>query len=113
MEGEGKISRYVGTLLFLAAMTFMIGFWWARTTNAPTSVGLFMMKGLTYTIYVMVVAAGYMAAVGTYHTFLAVMGWDGEPGLLSDGERSGPLSGGPEGEEEAAPQAPVVETKSA
>ena len=43
-------------------------------------------------------AAGiYMAAVGIYHTVLAALGLDGEPGIFSSGGRSGPLSGPPPG----------------
>jgi hypothetical protein len=30
----------------------------------------------------MALAAAYMAAVGAYHTILALFGWDGGPGIL-------------------------------
>jgi hypothetical protein len=93
MEGNSKITRYLGTLLFVAAMTFMIGFWWARSTGASDATSLFMMKGLAYTLYTMTACAAFMAIVGAYHTVLALLGLDGEPGLLSGGERTGPLSG--------------------
>jgi hypothetical protein len=93
MENNGKLSRYFGTLLFVSAMVNMIGFMWGRTTNHG-DLGLKFGIGLKYTMYVMVACAGYMAFVGIYHTFLAVMGWDGQPGIFSKGARSGPFSGG-------------------
>src|SRR5690348_8241054 len=94
MGGSGKISRYVGTAIFASAMTCMIGFMWGRTSG-HAELGLAFGKGLKYTLYVMVACAAYMAFVGIYHTFLAVMGWDGQPGLFSQGERSGPMSSPP------------------
>jgi len=44
-----------------------------------------------------------MAAVGLYHTILAALGLDGEPGIFSRGGRSGPFSGPPEGYRERRP----------
>jgi len=90
---QGKLSRYVGTLLFFAAITCMVGFVWARTSQHPS----FLVWGmaLKWVLITLVACAGYMAAVGLYHTILAALGLDGEPGILSKGERSGPLSGPP------------------
>ena len=91
--GQGKFSRYVGTLLFISAITCMIGFWWARTTDSPT--WIYWANGAKWTLITLVACAGYMASVGIYHTILAALGLDGEPGLFSNGGRSGPFSGPP------------------
>jgi hypothetical protein len=91
--GQGKFSRYVGTLLFFVAITCMIGFWWSRTSGSDTF--LYWAQGLKWTLILLVACAGYMAFVGLYHTILAALGLDGEPGIFSNGGRSGPLSGPP------------------
>jgi len=91
--GQGKLSRYVGTALFFAAITSMIGFWWARTSGSDS--WMFWAQGLKWTLIALVACAIYMAGVGIYHTVLAALGLDGEPGLFSDGGRSGPFSGPP------------------
>jgi hypothetical protein len=91
--GQGKLSRYIGTLLFAAAITGMVGFWWARTTGRES--WIYWAKGLEVTLIVLAACAAYMAGVGLYHTLLAALGLDGEPGLFSDGGRSGPFSGPP------------------
>jgi hypothetical protein len=98
--GQGKLSRYVGTLLFTLAIAFMIGFWWSRTSNSDTF--YFWATGLKWTLLTLVGCACYMAGVGIYHTLLAALGLDGEPGIFSKGHRSGPLSGPPA---DAAPPA--------
>jgi hypothetical protein len=90
-----KLSRYGGTLLFLWGVASMAGFFIART-DGDVELGRIFQKSLIYWVYVCLVAGGYMAAVGLYHTFLAVFGLDGEPGLFSRGKRTGPLSGTPE-----------------
>jgi hypothetical protein len=91
--GQSKLSRYVGTFLFAAAITCMIGFWWSRTAGSDSWV--IWARGLIGTLIVLGVCIAYMAAVGLYHTALAVLGLDGEPGIFSKGARSGPLSGPP------------------
>jgi hypothetical protein len=91
--GQGKLSRYVGTLLFAVAFTCMIGFVWALTSGSPSRIA--WGTALKWTLITMVACAGYMAAVGLYHTILAALGLDGEPGIFSQGERSGPFSGPP------------------
>jgi len=93
--GQGKLSRYVGTLLFFAAISSMIGFWWARTSGSDS--WMFWATSLKWTLLTLVACAVYMAGVGIYHTVLAALGLDGQPGLFSSGERSGPFSGPPEG----------------
>jgi len=98
--GQSKLSRYVGTFLFAAAITCMVGFWWARTTGSSS--WLFWAQGLKWTLIVLVACAAYMAAVGLYHTALAALGLDGQPGIFSRGARSGPFSGPPEGRGEPA-----------
>ena len=91
--GQSKFSRYVGTLLFTAAITSMIGFWWSRTTGSES--WLIWATALKWTLLTLAGCAVYMAAVGIYHTVLAALGLDGEPGLFSSGGRSGPFSGPP------------------
>jgi hypothetical protein len=106
--GQSKLSRYAGTFLFFAAISCMIGFWWARTTGSET--WLFWAQGLKWTLITLAVCAGYMAAVGIYHTILAALGLDGEPGIFSRGARSGPFSGPPKGTPPQVPHASSVET---
>src|SRR5713226_7777965 len=89
--GQSKISRYIGTFLFAAAITSMIGFWWARTSGSES--WLFWGWALIGTLVTLGICAAYMAGVGLYHTFLAALGLDGEPGIFSRGGRSGPFSG--------------------
>jgi hypothetical protein len=108
--GGGKLTRLVGTIFLVAGVSLMCAFWWARSTGHG-DLGVFFGKGLRYLMYGMLVCVGYMALVGAYHTFLAVFGLDGEPGLFSGGARSeGPLSGAPSTEPPAAPppQPPTV-----
>jgi hypothetical protein len=102
--GQTKLSRYVGTFLFASAITCMIGFWWARTSGSET--WLFWAKGAKWTLIALVICAGYMAAVGLYHTALAALGLDGQPGIFSSGGRSGPLSGPPPGYSQGPAESP-------
>jgi hypothetical protein len=99
--GQGKLSRYLGTLLFAAAISSMIGFWWARTNGSES--WIYWAQGLKWTLIILAGCALYMAGVGLYHTALAALGLDGEPGLFSSGGRSGPFSGPPEGPHHARP----------
>jgi hypothetical protein len=91
--GRTKFSRYLGTLLFFTAITSMVGFWWARTTGSDSF--MIWAQVLKWTLITLASCAVYMAAVGLYHTALAALGLDGEPGLFSSGGRSGPFSGPP------------------
>ncbi len=97
--GGGKLTRLVGTLFLVFGVTLMCAFWWARSTGHG-ELGVFFGKGLRYLMYAMLACVAYMGLVGAYHTFLAVFGLDGEPGLFSSGRRTGPMSGS--GEEAAA-----------
>ncbi len=87
-----KFTRYLGTFIFLWGVTAMMGFFIART-GGHLALGHAFQRALVAWIWVVVAAGGYMAAVGVYHTALAVLGLDGEPGLFSRGARTGPLSG--------------------
>jgi hypothetical protein len=102
--GSGKLSRYVGTFLFTAAITCMVGFWWARTSGSDTF--LLWATGLKWTLITLAGCAVYMAGVGLYHTILAALGLDGQPGIFSKGERTGPFSGAPMPPPPEPPQAP-------
>jgi hypothetical protein len=108
--GQGKLSRYLGTLLFVAAISCMIGFWWARTSGSDA--WLLWAQGLKWTLIVMAVCAAYMAGVGLYHTILAALGLDGQPGIFSSGGRSGPFSGLPEAERKTRAISRPVESDS-
>ncbi len=94
--GQSKISRYIGTFLFASAISCMLGFWWARTSGSESWV--IWARGLKWTLIILALCAGYMAAVGLYHTILAALGLDGQPGIFSKGARTGPFSGLPERE---------------
>lgn len=99
--GQSKLSRYVGTFLFSAAIVSMIGFWWSRTSGSETF--LYWATALKWSLIILAVCGLYMAAVGLYHTLLAAFGLDGEPGIFSKGERSGPFSGPPADHRQAVP----------
>jgi hypothetical protein len=90
---RGKASRYIGTFLFTTSISCMIGFWWSRTNGSDTF--LIWAQGLKWSLIALVSCAAYMAGVGLYHTALAALGLDGEPGIFSKGGRSGPFSGPP------------------
>ena len=75
--GQSKLSRYLGTLLFTAAIVCMIGFWWSRTAGSES--WLAWAQTLKWTLIALSVMGGYMAAVGLYHTILAALGLDGQP----------------------------------
>jgi hypothetical protein len=97
--GQTKLSRYVGTLLFTTAIACMIGFWWSRTSGSDTF--MIWATALKWTLIALAGCALYMASVGIYHTILAALGLDGEPGIFSKGGRSGPFSGPPVGYDDA------------
>jgi hypothetical protein len=99
--GQSKLSRYLGLFLFTAAIACMIGFWWSRSTGSER--WMMWAVGLKWTLIALAITAAYMAAVGLYHTVLAALGLDGEPGLFSSGERSGPFSGPPVDAQRAVP----------
>jgi hypothetical protein len=99
--GQSKLSRYLGTFLFTAAIVCMIGFWWSRTSDSDSF--LVWAQALKWILISLAVMGGYMAAVGLYHTILAALGLDGEPGIFSQGQRSGPFSGPPVDAHHAVP----------
>jgi hypothetical protein len=53
-----------------------------------------------------------MAAVGLYHTILAALGLDRQPGIFSRGARTGPFSGLPERDRPEAEVSSKVDRKS-
>ena len=100
--GQSKLSRYLGMFLFTAAIICMVGFWWSRTPGNERSFYVWA-TALKWTLISLGVMGGYMAAVGLYHTILAALGLDGEPGIFSAGQRSGPFSGPPVDANHAVP----------
>jgi hypothetical protein len=68
-------------LLTIAVLTCLVGFVHARVSGPAASARGWMI-GLLVCFALIAVAAIYMAAVGLYHTVLALMGWDGGPGIL-------------------------------
>jgi hypothetical protein len=88
--GQGKLTRYLLTILFVSAIACMVGFWWARSADSAS--WKFWALGLKWTLITLAACGAYMAFVGIYHTVLAALGLDGQPALFSKGERSGPIS---------------------
>jgi hypothetical protein len=77
-----KFLRMGAALLTVGVLTCLVGFVHARVSGGPAENGLPWMIGLLVCFAVMALAALYMAAVGLYHTVLALFGWDGGPGIL-------------------------------
>src|SRR5947209_5934340 len=75
-----KFLRYGAALLTVAVLGCLAGFAIAGGPGRPGSRPF--MYGMLVCFGVMALAAAYMAAVGAYHTFLAVFGLDGGPGIL-------------------------------
>ena len=64
-----KIARYVGTLIFVASMVCLAGFWWGRTSgHADLAVHVFG-RGLLWTFYLAIVCIAYMLALGAWTIF--------------------------------------------
>jgi hypothetical protein len=77
-----KLLRSLAALLTVAVLTCLVGFVRARVSGGPAESARGWMVGLLVCFGLMAVAALYMAAVGAYHTVLALFGWDGGPGIL-------------------------------
>jgi hypothetical protein len=77
-----KLLRTGATLLTVAVLACLGGFVHARVSGGPAEGARPWMYGLLVCFGVMALAAAYMAAVGAYHTVLALFGWDGGPGIL-------------------------------
>ena len=69
-------------------MVCLVGFCHGRTGGNIEQARTFG-TGLMWTLYAAGVAMAYMAAVGIYHTILAVTGLDGGPGVV-DRIKEGP-----------------------
>jgi hypothetical protein len=77
-----KFLRTGAAVLTVAVLACLVGFVHARVSGGPAESARPWMYGLLACFGVMALAAGYMAAVGLYHTILALFGWDGGPGIL-------------------------------
>jgi hypothetical protein len=77
-----KLLRAGAGLLTALVLACLIGFVHARVSGGPAEASLPWMYGLLACFAAMALAALYMAAVGLYHTVLALFGWDGGPGIL-------------------------------
>ena len=77
-----RFLRTGATLLTVAVLVCLVGFVHARVSGAPAEGARGWMIGLLICFGLMALAAGYMAAVGAYHTVLALFGWDGGPGMI-------------------------------
>lgn len=77
-----KLLRTAATLVTVAVLVCLVGFVHSRVSGGPAEAARPWMYGLLVCFGAMGLAAGYMAAVGAYHTILALFGWDGGPGIL-------------------------------
>lgn len=77
-----RFLRAGAGLLTVFVLVCLVGFVHARVSGGPAENGLPWMVGLLVCFGLMALAAVYMAAVGLYHTVLALFGWDGGPGIL-------------------------------
>jgi hypothetical protein len=77
-----KFLRTGAALLTVGVLACLVGFVHARVSGGPAENARPWMYGLLVCFGIMALAAGYMAAVGAYHTVLALFGWDGGPGIL-------------------------------
>src|SRR2546421_3847954 len=77
-----KLLRTLAAVLTVAVLTCLVGFVRARVSGGPAESARGWMIGLLVCFGAMGLAAIYMAAVGAYHTVLALFGWDGGPGIL-------------------------------
>jgi hypothetical protein len=77
-----RLLRTLAAVLTVAVLTCLVGFVRARVSGAPAESARGWMIGLLVCFGAMGLAAIYMAAVGLYHTVLALFGWDGGPGIL-------------------------------
>ena len=77
-----KILRSGAMLLTVAVLVCLVGFVHSRVSGGPAEDARPWMYGLLVCFGLMALAALYMALVGTYHTILALFGWDGGPGMI-------------------------------
>ena len=77
-----KLLRTLAAVLTVAVLTCLVGFVRARVSGGPAESARGWMIGLLICFGAMALSALYMAAVGLYHTILALFGWDGGPGML-------------------------------
>lgn len=77
-----KILRSSAMLLTVAVLVCLVGFVHSRVSGGPAEAARPWMYGLLVCFGAMALAALYMALVGTYHTILALFGWDGGPGMI-------------------------------
>lgn len=77
-----KLLRTSAAVLTVAVLVCLVGFVHSRVSGGPAEAARPWMYGLLACFGAMALAAGYMAAVGAYHTILALFGWDGGPGIL-------------------------------
>ena len=81
-----KIARAIGSLIFLASMVCLAGFWWGRTTGHD-DIGIRVFdQGLRYTFYVAIGCIAYMLVLGGWTIFkIWILGEEEEP-LPDDSE---------------------------
>ena len=77
-----KILRSGAALLTVGVLACLVGFVHSRVSGGPAEAARPWMYGLLVCFGLMALAAIYMAAVGAYHTVLALFGWDGGPGII-------------------------------
>ncbi len=77
-----KLLRSGAMLLTVAVLVCLVGFVHSRVSGGPAEDARPWMYGLLVCFGAMALAATYMALVGTYHTILALFGWDGGPGMI-------------------------------
>jgi hypothetical protein len=77
-----KILRSGAALLTVGVLACLVGFVHSRVAGGPAEAARPWMYGLLVCFGLMALAAIYMAAVGAYHTVLALFGWDGGPGII-------------------------------
>src|SRR3954462_3337572 len=77
-----KLLRSLAAVLTVAVLTCLVGFVRARVSGGPAESARGWMIGLLVCFGAMGLAAIYMAAVGLYHTVLALFRWGGGPGML-------------------------------
>jgi hypothetical protein len=102
-----KILRTSALLLTVAVLVCLVGFVHARVSGGPAEAARPWMYGLLACFALMALAAAYMALVGTYHTILALFGWDGGPGILRKNRSYVP------GSDEPLPDGTPLDTKEA
>jgi hypothetical protein len=77
---QAKIARYVGSLIFVASMVCLVGFWWGRTTgHDDLGVNVFG-RGLLWTFYLATLCIAYMLGLGAWTIVRVwILGIEDEP----------------------------------